>query len=228
MLYSPNMMSHAEHCATLENDNRSLRSRVAALETQLEQLSGELASARAVRRGHETQWESKFVAREVYHGDLASLFVANARLQSTLRSEELLAAIREIVVNLIGVEEMAVLKNDPVTSTLSLVDAFGNAPGHYLNIALGDHRIRRVVTTGDAYFNPAVHNTCAESNRVMACVPLKVDDLVWGVIVIFRLLAHKERLVALDHRLMDLLSGQAGVALRCSELAARRTREMSA
>jgi transcriptional regulator with GAF, ATPase, and Fis domain len=225
---TPAMMPRAGLWAALESDNRWLRDRVGELEAQLEQLRGDLASALAVNDSSETHYEGKAVAAEAYHGDLATLYVASTRLQATLRSEELLAAIREIIVNLIGVEEMAVLKNDPATLTLSLVDAFGNAPGHYLNIALGDHRIRRVVATGDAYFHAAAHGTCAEANTLVACVPLKVNDSVWGVIVIFRLLSHKDRLVALDHQLMDLLSAQAGVALRCSELAAQRAREISA
>jgi hypothetical protein len=123
---------------------------------------------------------------------------------------------------------MAVLKNDAATSTLSLVDAFGDAPGHYLNIALGEQRIRRVVMTGNAYFHAGVHDNCVETNSPLACVPLKVDGSVWGVIVIFRLLPHKDRLVALDCKLMDLLSAQAGVALRCAELIAQPARGISA
>jgi GAF domain-containing protein len=49
-----------------------------------------------------------------------------------------------------------------------------------------------------------------------------VDGVVWGVMVILRLLPQKDRLVALDYQLLDLLSTQAGIALHCAELSAER------
>jgi GAF domain-containing protein len=197
---------------------------VAQLEQEVDRLRAELGDAINQGVGGEKTLAQQFVAAELQHGDLASLFVASTRLQSTLSMRKVLAAIREIVVNLIGVEETAVFKNDTKTSTLSLIDWYGCAPANRHNILLGDGPIGRVALTGDGYSHDVneAGREPGDANLPVACLPLKVDGVVWGVIVILRLLPQKDRLVALDYQLIDLLSAQAGVALYCAELSAER------
>jgi len=164
-----------------------------------------------------------WVAAELHHGDLASLYVASTRLHATLRLEEVLAAIREIAINLIGVEGMAVLKHHPETSTLSMIDCYGVVPARRPDIPLGEGPIG-VASNGDCYFRGviAAERDPGDANSPVARVPFKVNGAVWGVLVIFSLLPQKERLVALDFQLFELLSAQAGVALYCCELSAER------
>ena len=210
--------------AVVEGENQRLRNRVAELEKQLERLQTELSDAVVQGSGGDGLLAQQFVATELQHGDLASLFVASRRLQATLRKQEVLAAIREIVINLIGVEAMAVFENQPRTSTLSLIDYYGNGWANHSNISVGEGPIGRVALTGDCYFHDLKGTEQDPGNADMptACVPLKVDGVVWGVMVILRLLPQKDRLVALDYQLLDLLSTQAGIALHCAELSAER------
>ena len=210
--------------AVVEGENQRLRNRVAELEKELERLQTELGDAVVQGSGGDGLLAQQFVATELQHGDLASLFVASRRLQATLRKQEVLAAIREIVINLIGVEAMAVFENHPRTSTLSLIDYYGNGWANHSNISVGEGPIGRVALTGDCYFHDLKGTEQDPGNADMptACVPLKVDGVVWGVMVILRLLPQKDRLVALDYQLLDLLSTQAGIALHCAELSAER------
>jgi hypothetical protein len=208
-----------------------LRNRVAELENELKTLQGELGEAVARWRGEERSSDRQFVATELYNGDLASLYAASTRLRTTLRTEDVLAAIREIVINLIGVEEMAVFRNDADTSTLSLIDCYGDLPPHHRNISLGEGPAGNAALTGARYLHDEKEAGAdpGDADAPVACVSLNVERAVWGVVVIHRLLPQKDRLVALDYQLFDLLSAQAGVALYCSELCAKqgRVRETS-
>jgi len=218
--------------AAVKGENQRLRNRVAELEKKLERLQTERIDAVFQGSGGDRLLAQQFVAKELQHGDLASLYVASTRLQATLRKQEVLAAIREIGINLIGVEEMAVFENHPRTSTLSLIDYYGNGWANHSNIPVGEGPIGRVALTGDCYFHDLkdAEREPGNANMPTACVPLKVDGVVWGVIVILRLLPQKDRLVALDYQLLDLLSTQAGIALHCAELSAERAaaREITA
>ena len=218
--------------AAVKGENQRLRNRVAELEKKLERLQTERIDAVFQGSGGDRLLAQQFVAKELQHGDLASLYVASTRLQATLRKQEVLAAIREIGINLIGVEEMAVFENHPRTSRLSLIDYYGNGWANHSNIPVGEGPIGRVALTGDCYFHDLkdAEREPGNANMPTACVPLKVDGVVWGVIVILRLLPQKDRLVALDYQLLDLLSTQAGIALHCAELSAERAaaREITA
>ena len=126
-----------KQAAAVEGENQRLRNRVAELEKELERLQTELSDAVVQGSGGDRLLAQQFVATELQHGDLASLYVASRRLQATLRKQEVLAAIREIVINLIGVEAMAVFENHPRTSTLSLIDYYGNGWANHSNILVG-------------------------------------------------------------------------------------------
>jgi hypothetical protein len=223
---TPNGLAPARRrAASIESENQHLRHRVAELEKALERMQREICDEVVQGAGEGRLLARQFVATEQQHGDLASLYVASTRLQATLRRQELLAAIREIVINLIGAEEMALFENNPEASTLSLIDSYGNASANYPGIRLGEGPIGRVALTGDFYFHDAnrARQELGDADEPTACVPLKVDGTAWGVIVIYHLVPQKDRLVELDCQLFYLLSTQAGVALRCAELNAERT-----
>jgi len=223
---TPNGLAAARRrAASIESENQRLRNRVAKLEKTLKKMQREVCDEVAHGAAGGKFFARQFVATELRHGELASLYVASTRLQATLRRQELLAAIREIVINLIGAEEMALFENIPEALMLSLIDSYGNASANHPDIRLGEGPIGRVALTGECYFHDAnrAGQKPGDADVPTACVPLKVDGTAWGVIVIYRLLPQKDRLVELDYQLFDLLSTQAGVALRCAELNAKRT-----
>jgi hypothetical protein len=135
-----------------------------------------------------------------------------------------LGAIREIVNNLIGAEEMDIFEVDPPTSTLSPIDFYGHGAANDRKIRIGEGPIGRVALSGECYFRSGniAGQKPDDEHKPTACVPLKVDGLVFGVIVIVRLLPQKDDLVALDYQLLELLSNQAGIALYCAKLRAEQ------
>ena len=217
-------ISKVSFITDVESDNQRLRLKVADLEKELEMCQAELSSVAALGVGAETLLVRQFVATELQHGDLASLFVASMRLQSSLKRQDILAAIREIVSNLIGVEEMALFEIDRLTLKLSLADGFGNRGDDLSQIRVGEGPIGQVALSGEAIFHDANEPGVSHHNQRLprACLPLQVDGEVWGVIVIFRLLPQKDRFVALDYQLFELLSNRAGIALYCAKLAGER------
>ena len=57
---------------------------------------------------------------------------------------------------------------------------------------------------------------------VTACVPLRVDGEITGVLTLYRLLDHKGRLESSDVELLEMLSTHAGTALFATRLRMRQ------
>jgi hypothetical protein len=68
---------------------------------------------------------------------------------------------------------------------------------------------------------PPPNNTTAAPSSITACIPLKVDGNVIGVIAIFRMLPQKQSIAFVDRELFSLLGSHAAMALYCSGLQQR-------
>lgn len=152
-----------------------------------------------------------YVVVEERNTDLASLFVALSRLHGTLERAEVMAAIQEIVTNIVGSEEMAVYELSPGSSELELAWAFGVDGTRLPRIRLGEGVIGRVAAEGEPFV--AWDRACAEEPALTACIPLKVGERVTGTLAIYHLLGHKAVLGNLDRQIFDLLGAHAGAAL---------------
>jgi K+-sensing histidine kinase KdpD len=224
VLTPPEPMPARGGLASGAGENQRLRRLVADLEKELDQRQTELSAALACNVRSENMLAQRFVSSELQYGDLATLYVASSRLHATLQSQDVLLAIREIVSDLIGAEEMALFEKDQALSSLSLVDSYGESAAIDPKIPLGQSTIGRVASSGDLYLDDenGAGRQPSDKGRPMACIPLKVDRLVWGVIVIYRLLPQKVRFTALDYQLFEMLSTQAGIALYSATLRAER------
>ncbi|MEM7349663.1 MAG: GAF domain-containing protein [Acidobacteriota bacterium] len=172
-------------------------------------------------------FSERYVHVEQQNNDLANLYVAGYRLHGTLERSEVLAAIQEIIINLVGCEELAIFETDVESAALRLIGSFGIDAEVFGRIALtpGAGIIGHVAASGEAYLMGGVERASRSplDEHLSACIPLRVEDRVCGVIAMFRLLPQKEKgLGALDLEMLDLLSAQAGTALYCTELHARR------
>jgi GAF domain-containing protein len=147
--------------------------------------------------------------------DLASLYVAAHRLHSTLDRGQVLQAIEEVVASLLGCEELAVFERVGRPEVLAPVFSVGVPPGSLAVIAPGHGRIGDCLVSGELRLGDG------SGEEPVACVPLKVDGGVTGVLVLFRLLDHKGRLEPSDVELLELLSLHAGTALHASRLQGR-------
>jgi len=205
----------------LDSENARLRQEARSLQEELNvnrALQVQLAArVQEVRSESESRF-AEYVKLETVNSNLANLYVASYQLHCTLRRDAVLAAIQEIVVNLIGSEEFAVFERDGA-GRFRLASSVGAGDDE----SLADHeRVAQATASGETWVS-------AQHGDLTACIPLKVDGAVTGFIVIRRLLAHKAGLEPLDLELFDLLGTHAAMALYASSLDERYAeRELSA
>lgn len=159
---------------------------------------------------------------EQQNSNLANLYVASYRLHGSLDRGEVLQVIHEIIVNLIGSEELAVFELDAPKQRLTLLSSVGIDAERYQHLPLDDSPIARTARTGEMYLHePPPNNASAPVASLTCCIPLKVADVIIGVIAVFRMLPQKPALVSVDRELFALLGSHAAMALYCSGMQAR-------
>jgi len=140
------------------------------------------------------------------------LYVASHRLHEPTDRQGVIAVIQEIVSAIIGSESMALVEPGQ-SGELEVSAAFGVEPARVLSLAKTDRSLRAALQRGESF----IAQTPGRSGNPTACIPLKVGGGVAGALVVFDLLAHKPGYLEEDHVLFELLSLQAGVALRCAK-----------
>ena len=237
-----------KYIEALIEENENLRSIVNDLEQQRQQSDRQLGIAESeldrieserqklAERIDQIEVESQdllgqFQEIERQNSDLASLYVASYRLHETIKRNEVIAVIEEIVVNMIGSEELAIFELDDESGKLKLVDSLGIDPDDLERVRLNESRIeeaagvlQEVVETGQRYVVDSTDGKAAEKeSELTACIPLVLDSHVIGAIAVFRLLDQKEsKLAPLDFELFDLLATHAASALYCSDRASAK------
>lgn len=141
----------------------------------------------------------------------AQLYVTLERLHGGLARADVLAAIQEIVINVIGSEELAVFERRG--DVLALVRSFGVDPAPIRTVRLGEGAIGRAAATGVLYVAGRGAEPDARDGELTACIPLRVEERVVGVVAFWRLLGHKPGLDERDQSVFDLLAAHAGLAL---------------
>ncbi len=220
--------------ASLESDKSRLLSEKMALQEKLLSLREELdriyhEQSDLRRQLAEVEAANQSSSRQYFeveqqNNNLANLYVASFQLHSTLDRGEVLAAIKEIVINLIGSEELAIYEMDDDGRELKLVGSFGIDPGTYATVPVGAGVIGRTAVSGEIYLaaNLAAKgldpSRTARETNLTACVPLKLGDQVRGALAIFRLLPQKNGLEAIDYELFNLLAAHAATALYLTHL----------
>jgi GAF domain-containing protein len=160
----------------------------------------------------------EYVTVQAQSSEMAQLYVALDRLHSALAPADVLGALQEIVINVIGSEEFAVLEGRE--GALALVRAFGVDPGRLRSVRAGAGAIGRAAASGRLYVAGRDGEPDPADGDLSACVPLRVGDRVWGVLAIFRLLGHKPSFTDSDQAVFDLLAAHAGLALHLRARAA--------
>jgi nitrate/nitrite-specific signal transduction histidine kinase len=212
--------------AAFESDRSRLQHDRLRLQDQLITAREELSSRQdehnaLLRRLTDVELENERVAAqfldiETQNTNLANLYVASHQLRSSLKRADVMSAIKEIIVNLIGSENFAIFERIEGQDKIVLADFFTEPARPVAEIGFGDGIIGMVAMTGDIYI---ASDENARLAGLTACIPLKVDGTVVGVIAVFTLLPQKSNSIdALDRELFELLASHAGVALYCSRL----------
>lgn len=207
--------------AGLQREKRDLQEALNRRQTEEDGLKRQMAEIKEENQS----FSQKYLEVEIQNSNLANLYVASYRLHATLDRQEILTSIQEIIINLIGSEEFGIFDLDPDESTLSLAVSVGIDEKRYRRIPIGAGKIGETARTARIHLNGGEKDPSASSEDppLLACIPLKVDGKVIGVIAIFRLLQHKTTLEAVDQEMFDLLATHAAVALYCAGLHARMT-----
>jgi GAF domain-containing protein len=167
-------------------------------------------------------FSSRYVDVEQQNTNLANLYVATYQLHGTLDRDRVLTAIKEVIINLIGSEELAIW--EITGEALTLLDSFGIDTDEWDNVKLDGEGglIGLVAETGQRYVAGEVDIVGGGSQESLsACIPLKLDDTVIGVIGIFHLLPQKTGFEPIDLELFDLLASHAATALYCTRATSR-------
>lgn len=220
-----------------------LRTVAASLQAEQERLEQEVSRLRdeLVRReddGRQMRDLLEDVARENqdsldrYHAvvaqnaSLANLYVATYRLHGTVDQQEVLSAMQEVIANLIGCEEIAVLEVGPGSTlrpilTLGVEGRFDQPLPSDGILATAVHNGRTVVLQPGQPKSSALEGP---ESGLSACVPLQVEGKVIAIIALFQLLPQKfDGLTDLDRELLNLLATHGATALYCTQLHAARS-----
>lgn len=211
-----------EYVQSLLDENQRLSRMVAELEVSLshrQTLEALLEERIAAVEAESLRFSERYVEVEQQNTNLANLYVASYQLNGTLDRERVLQAMQEIIINLIGCEELAVWELDEEIGALTLTASFGIEAGPWACVPLGAGVIGTVASTGQRYI--AGENDDEASSDLTACIPLRLDDRVVGAVAIFRLLQQKQGLEPLDFELFDLLASHAATALYCTRVVAK-------
>jgi nitrate/nitrite-specific signal transduction histidine kinase len=197
----------------LLRENEKLRATAAIAEEQQRAAAGELDRLRA--RFDEIAVENQRFAEqyqsiEEQSNALANLYVASYQLHASVDRGTVLNAIQEIVVNLIGSEQLAIYEiNDD--AEFELAASFGLDSWPLLQIVGGENAVDRL-GEGHIFDDPS------QRQPLTACVRLQIENRVVGAILVFRLLEHKAALQPIDFELIEMLGVHASVALYCASL----------
>jgi hypothetical protein len=154
-----------------------------------------------------------YVAVQEKSTDLAQLYVALERIHGGLSRADTLAALQEIVINVVGSEELAIFERQG--DRLALVQSFGIDPEPWREVAPAGALATAVA--GKLYVAGREGSPAPGDEDLTACIPLRVGDRVAGVVAIFRLLGHKPVLGETDQAVFELLASHAGLALHLRE-----------
>lgn len=233
----------AQFATDLLQENERLRYREAKLEAELEAVKRSFGSESGVRellqRLHDAEREKHELLERFQHAqevtrqyneryqeierelnDLASLYVASYQLHSTLDVRSVVRHIREMLHQLVGAQVFAVYFADETTRALGPIVTQGVEGETLPKVAAGQGHIGRAFTTGETTVAASIIDT-TDYDAPLACIPMRVEERVVGVIALFRLLPQKRRFEPLDFELFKLLGAHAATALVGARLYAR-------
>ncbi len=200
-----------------------LKERIADLEREKQEI---LDRIQQVEKENQ-DFAARYVEIETENNNLANLYIASYQLHSTLDFREVLQIITEIIINLIGAEEFAIMLLDEKTNELRAVATEGIERDEIPPIRFGKGVIGEVAKTGDNHFTDNITGYRRDFVNPMVCIPLKIKEHVIGVIVIYKLLVQKKNFADLDYELFTLLAGHSATAIFSSKLYSESERKLS-
>lgn len=168
--------------------------------------------------------QTRLIDAEDQVARLMNLYVAAYQLHATLDPNEVTATIGEIVTNLLGFDRFVLLLCGPDEGEceVTLHRGLDGERGPFSNGVYrgGDPLVDNALADGALHLGPLA------GSRALAAVPLSVQGITVGALVLIELLGHKPRLGAGDRELLDLLAAHAASALFAARAYASHERRL--
>lgn len=149
----------------------------------------------------------RFLAEEQRSSELMKCVLALRRLHEAPDRPQLIDAFEDVIVNVLGSEQMAVLTRDGADAPFVVARALGDAARRLQPLTLSAGSTDELM----AMLGAAASETA--DHELLACVPLLCGSRVAGAVVVFALLEHKYGFEPADLELLELLSVHGGSAL---------------
>ena len=162
-------------------------------------------------------FEEQVLEVERQNTNLAALYAAGHALHSSLERDAVLGGLQEIVINLIGSEQFAIVQADDALTPQAL---FGVPEAWLKGLSPRSGIIGRALAEGRPLALP--RGVPVDSTGVRVCVPLVAAGETHGFVLIFGFLPQKGEISPLDHELFALVGSQAATALHAAEVFAGR------
>ena len=147
---------------------------------------------------------------------ISNLYVAKHRLHASLDATEIMNIVTEILVELVGAEEFAILFLEQKTKVLKRVSGRG-AKDVSDTVVLTEGILGRVASSGKPFYCESSHEP-QPKGVPLAVIPLKAEETSVGVIAVYRLLPHKNGFTPVDHQLLELVAEHTPSALLSARL----------
>lgn len=161
-------------------------------------------------------FEEQVTEVEQQNSNLATLYAAISALHGSLELKAVISGIEEIVINLIGSEQFAIVRADDDLTPWSL---FGVNGAQLKGLCLETGILARAASEARPLIMPGA--LPVDTSGVRVCVPLVAEGKACGFLLIFGFLSQKAEIVPLDHELFALVGSQAGSMLHCADALAR-------
>ncbi len=170
----------------------------------------------------QTELEGRLLELEELNSSMMSMYVSSFQLHATLDLAEVVRVIEEILVNFIGARSYAILLTDDDGSFR--VAAESGLDGRLPHAGVRPRGVlAEVLGSQSAY----VHTSSRPAREgILAAVPLLMGRNVVGALLVFSLLAQKDRFLKNDVELFSLLGGHAASAVVSAKLYARADRKV--
>jgi GAF domain len=151
---------------------------------------------------------------------LTVLYAAVDGLHSSLERAEVMHAIHDIILNVIGADRMAIFEIDHHSSSLKLVDSAGLSGLDTGSIGIGDGIVGNTIATRRLFLrsDDPKRPGLAWEETMTACIPLHIGCRPVGAIAILGLREQKNDFTPIDVELFSILATHAAMALRVSAL----------
>lgn len=147
---------------------------------------------------------------------ISNLYVAKHRLHASLDAAEIMNIVTEIVVELVGAEEFAILFLEQKKKVLKRVA--GRGASHVGDtVQLNEGTLGNVASSCKPFYYEDM-DPSPPQGVPLAAIPLTAEETAVGVIAVYRLLPHKNGFTPVDHQLLELVAEHTPSALLSARL----------